>query len=426
MALLNPVSRRSHRLLAGAALALLLPALLAGGCGKRERSNPLDPRNPATSGSPTGFTAVALSGQVLLSWNPSPGPSTQLFRRTGPSGSFVAISDVLAPRNTLFTDSNAPNDVTYSYRLHFVGPQGIVGPAATAEATPSRVVAWVADANRRSLIRLGADGREIAFEEPDIGGPVHLALDPARDLLWVADPAGGRVLIYLPALGVRLAVPGFVDPSVVAIDPADGSAWISDFDANQLRHVLTSGNPGTPSSIALLDGPLGVDVDPLSSVVWVCERRGGRVRRYAADGTPQGTVDLSAPSRVAVDSLTGEGWVTSFETGRLVHFATNLTAVHTLNTLSGPVGVAVDPRRGRIWVADPVASQVIAFRRDGTEEFRVGGLAGARDLAVERASGEAWVTMNGAITRVGPDGTVRATSRGLSAPVGIGLDRLAN
>jgi len=416
----------------GRHLALTTLALVAAaaagvaGCGKRERANPLDPRNPATAGSPSGFTAVALSGQVLLSWNRSPGPGTQVFRRAEGEAAFVAISTVLPVRNTLFTDSNAPNDVTYDYRLHFVTDQGVIDPPATARATPSRVVAWAADFDRRSLLRLAADGREIVAEEPDFGRPVHLAVDRLRDLVWVADPDGGRVVIYTAALGLRVQVPGFLDPSVVAIDPFDGSAWISDFEAGNVRHVAGSGGAATPSRIDNLEGPLGVDVEAQSRAVWVCERRGGRVRRFASDGTPLATVAVVAPSRVATDSANGEGWVTSFDTGRLLHFAGDLSTLHTITSLQGPVGVAVDPRRGRIWVADPVAAQVIAFRRDGSEELRVGGLAGARDLAVELASGEAWVTVTGAVVRLAPDGTVRATTRGLATPVAVGLDRTAN
>ncbi|MEO5618916.1 MAG: hypothetical protein ABIS67_14200 [Candidatus Eisenbacteria bacterium] len=404
---------------------MLVATLGVAGCSDRERANPLDPRNRTTAGSPSGFTAVALSGQVLLSWNSSPGLSVQVFRRADGDTDFVAISTVLPPRNTLFTDSNAPNDVTYHYRLHFVVAQAITGPPATAVATPSRVVAWAIDAGRGSLLRLAADGREIAFEEPGFGRPVHLALDRVNDLVWVADPDGDRVVIYVASLGIRINVPGFLEPSVVAIDPGDGSAWISDFNDNVVRHVLRSGSPGTPAEISPLDGPLGVDVDVQTRALWVCERRAGRVRRYSSDGLPLGSAAMTAPSRVATDSANGEGWVTSFATGTLLHLAADLTTLHAINSLRGPVGVAVDPRRGRIWVADPAAAQVIAFRRDGSEEFRIGGLAGARDVAVELASGEGWVTRDGAVTRITAGGTVIVSSRGLSAPMAVGLDRVA-
>ncbi len=421
MALLKRTGRRRRPAL----LAFLAFASLAAGCSDRPRDNPLDPRNPGTSGGPTGFAAVALSGQVLLSWNRTGDLSTRVFRRAEHESQFRPITDLLAPRNTLFTDLVASNDVTYHYRLHFANASGTIGPAATAVATPSRVVAWVADARRGSLLRLAADGREIAFEEPGLGLPSYLAVDRARDLVWVADEQFARVVIYVASLGVRINVPGFQAPGVIAVDPGDGSAWISDWRAGNVRHVLAGGGSGTPSEIGALDEPAGVDVEPQTRSLWVCERRGGRVRRYSSAGAPLGSATMPFPSRVAADSANGEAWVTSFETGRLVHFATDFTVLHTVTSLRGPIGVAVDPRRGRVWVADPVAGQLVAFRRDGSEELRVNGLAGARDVAVELASGEAWVTVNGSIARVSPTGAVLATTRGLGAPVAVGLDRLA-
>lgn len=410
---------------AGAAWAAAgLAAALVTGCSSRERANPLDPANPNTAGRPAGFAAIALSGQVLLTWDPTGALSTQIFRRAEGEADFTALSPTLAPAQTLFTDTHAPDDVTYHYRLYFVTSRGLSGLPASADATPSRVIAWTADANRGSLIRLSADGREIAGEQPAFGQPAHLAVDRDRDLVWVTDFDGGRVVVYNPSFGSRVAVPGFVSPNVVAIDPADGSGWITDYDNDVARHVLPSGSPGTPSSIGGLDHPLGIDVDPRSHEVWVCERGANRVRRFRSDGVENGSVSVTSPSRVAVDSANGGAWITSFEGHQLVHVDAAMIVRHTLTTFRGPVGVAVDPRAGRIWVADPVAAQVAEFDRNGNELVRVSGLTDARDLTVERASGEAWVAMRGTVARISPGGAVLTTTRGLSAPVAVALDRL--
>src|SRR5215212_4402075 len=163
-------------------LVAILVALIAG-CSARDRANPLDPANPGTSGRPTGFAAVALSDQVLLSWDQTPGLSTQIFRQADGEPDFTPLTSTLPPSQRLFTDTHAPNDVTYTYRLFYVTSSGLSREPATALATPSKVIAWAIDRDRNSLLRLSADGREIATEQPDFPAPTHLAVDRGRDLV---------------------------------------------------------------------------------------------------------------------------------------------------------------------------------------------------------------------------------------------------
>jgi DNA-binding beta-propeller fold protein YncE len=185
-----------------------------------------------------------------------------------------------------------------------------------------------------------------------------------------------------------------------------------------------SGNPATPPLVGgSLQGPLGIDVDPQSGVLWVCERIGGTVRRYMSNGTTLTSTRLVSPSRVAVDSTSGDAWVTSFETGRLVHFLVNGVADDTVGGFQGPVGVAVDTYRSRVWVADPVAGQVVALDFNGATRFRVGNLPGAVELAIEKPSGEAWVVASGEIARISSTGAIVLVSSGLSQPAAIALDR---
>jgi DNA-binding beta-propeller fold protein YncE len=408
------------------ALALLTLLLLAG-CTTRERSNPLDPSNPGTAGRPAGFVALAGNAQVFLEWdlaNPALGISYVLERQVEGSPDFLPLTPTLRPDVRTFLDLQVANGVTYRYRLHYLSAGTLSAPAEDA-ATPSRMIPWAVDVGRRSLLRLTADGRHITLEEPGFTDPAQVAVDPVLHNVWVVDPDAGRVVVYVPSLGARVNVSDFQDPEYVAVDPLSGSAWVSDFLGNTVRHLLPSGGPGTPSSLGVLNRPLGLDVDPHNGILWVCERQGNLVRRYAADGTPLGSAVLASPSRVAVDSSNGEAWVTSFNSRLLVHYAADGTPLDSVTAFQGPVGVRVDTYRARVWVTDPVAGQVIAFRRDGTEEFRTRGLPGAVELAVDPGSGEAWVALTGTVARIAPTGALILTTSGLSAPAGIALDRFA-
>ncbi len=408
------------------ALALLTLALIAG-CTTRERANPLDPRNPSTGGRPAGFQALAEDGQVLLQWTPMDPRlvSGFLLERT-PEGvnGFIQIGPIFRPSDGSFLDLAVLNGVTYHYRLSYTTIAGKQSPFAEDLASPSPVIPWVAEAGRRSLVRLTADGRHIALEEPGFDLPSNVAVDRARHNVWLVDNGAGQVVLYLPSIGARVSIPGFQDPGIAAVDRLSGDSWVSDYTAGLVRHLAQSGNPSTPPAVGgTLLGPLGVDVDPQSGVLWVCERIGGTVRRFKSDGTALGTTSLASPSRVSVDSANGEAWVSSFETGRVVHFEADGAAHDTIAGFHGPVGVAVDPYRSRVWVADPVAGEVVALHFDGSTEFRVGGLSGPVELAVETGSGEAWAVVTGAIVRISPPGSVVMVSSGLSDPASIALDR---
>jgi hypothetical protein len=426
--------RRTLALLTPARAYALALALVLAGCSAREHANPLDPANTETAGHPAGFTAIALSNQVVLTWSPTRGLATQLFRSSSLDPDFVAMGDALDPSRTSFADASALNGITYHYRLFFVTGKGLSGPPAATDATPSRVVAWTTDADAQALVRLGADAREIAAVDPGFGEGTSLALDRTRDLIWITRFFEGDVLIVNESTVQPVRVSGYDGPTGVAIDPLDGSGWVTaNHDGTNglglVRHVLPSGQPGTPPSIAGVLGPAGIDLDPhargraavTDEVLWICERDGDRVSQYTTGGNLLGTLPLKAPSRVAIDTLNGEAWITSFTTGQLLHVAADRSVLHTISGLQ-PLGVVVDAERGRIWVTDGIAGRVIAYRRDGTEEFRVNGLPGARDVAVESLSGEGWVTTRTTVARISATGTLLATTRGLSAPVGIGLD----
>ena len=88
-------------------LALLVLLVAGSGCSSRERSNPFDPGNPSTRGHPIAFAALAGDGYATLTWQAVSGSGLvgyQAFRRAEGESSFRAISDVIPPQLTRFTD----------------------------------------------------------------------------------------------------------------------------------------------------------------------------------------------------------------------------------------------------------------------------------------------------------------------------------
>jgi len=409
-----------------ARLALLVSlALLAAGCSERERSNPFDPLNPSTSGRPPGFQALAGDRQVSLRWDLVTGGTFtgfQIYRRAPGETDFQPLTDVLSTFNTTFRDVPLVNGAEYDYRLYFVFPFGRGSTPSEQQAAPGAAMPWLIEANGSDIIRVTPDNRHVASRRTGFGETVDLGVNPVNGDVWVADAAGGRVVIVEGTGGVTVSVPGFNTPNAIGVDPADGTAWVCDAGRGRVYHLNRDGQ-FLPFSIGVLDQPVdaAVDVDP--GFVWVCERGANQVSRYDFDSL-QFSVPVAAPSRVAVDSVTHEGWVTSFANGVVTRISPSGQIVDTFNGFTAPLGVAVDSRRGRVWIADPHAGRITALRRDGQQEFQVQGLPDAGELAVDLATGEAWAVLGstGSVARLSPAGLILRVQGGFQFPYAIGVD----
>jgi len=405
--------------------ALLTLMALACSCSRRERANPLDAGNPLTGGAPQDFNAAADHAFVQLRWSPQPDLTIdgfQLFRLAPGDSSYQPLGPVLPNVVSSYFDGDVQSGREYRYRLYFVIQGALAARSAEDVATPGPLRPWVVDALNGRLLRLSPDGRDVLQARSGFGGAASLAVTPGFGPLWVADELAGIVDVVNPGdfTGPRLSVP---EPFTIALDPFDGSGWICDL-AGVVRHYQASGAPGFPAAISLLQAPEGVATSAGDSTLWITERTGARVRRYALNGTPLGARALLNPMRVAVDSTTGQGWVTSALSGYVWRLSPALVVLDSLR-LAGPLGVALDWYRRTAWLADPVGDELVALNMDTRAvRFRIGGLDSPRDVAVDLATGEAWVVsaVSGRAYRVSPAGTVLASVGGLGEPAEVRLD----
>jgi streptogramin lyase len=404
---------------------LVSTTLLLAGCSRRERANPFDPLNPSTSGRPSGFVALAGDHEVRLRWQAVQGNSLrgyQIFRRAPDETAYRAITDVLGTGVTSFRDFPLTNGHDYAYRLYFVFLSGLGSRPAEDVAAPGAAVPGLIEGGGADLVQITPDDRRVVTRRGGYGATTDLAANPADGAVWVADEGFGRVVVYQPASGVTVSIPGLSRPRAVAVDPFDGSGWVCDLGQNRVHHFTPEGGTASPP-IGQLNQPVDVAVDPQDGSVWVCELGGDRLGRFEATGPLWGRT-LADPSRVAVDSTTREGWITSYANGTVTQLSPSGQLLVTVAGFTAPLGVAVDARRGRIWIADPGAGSVVALGRDGSEEFRVTGLGDAGELAVDLGTGEAWVVLRdpGQLARISPSGVLLRVMAGFGSPIAVSVD----
>lgn len=406
-------------------LPLLILAGLAG-CSSRARDNPFDPRNPNTHGAPAGFLALADDGRVDLTWAPVFATSFsgfKLYRETETETTFRAITGLLPPITTHYSDVGLLNGLTHRYRLVYVFPTEGERGTAEDEATPGPTRPWVADAGAGQLIRLTPDGRHVSTVRGGFSYPSAIAADPVSGWVWISDNAAGVVTILNPWTGTTTAVPGLLGPSTVALNATDHSGWVCDETAGTVFHFDPNGNvlanPLNPIQV-----PIGVAVDPNDGSVWIAERGASRLRHYSASSVLLGSVTIDRPSRVAVDSVTKEVWVTSFESRQVSRVSSAGAVDKTIGGFGGPIGIAVDSRRGLVWVADAGADQVWILTRAGDTQSKLGGFSEARDVSVDPVTGDGWIAAPGAgqVARISSAGVLVRLLGGFNTPVAISVD----
>jgi DNA-binding beta-propeller fold protein YncE len=408
-------------------LALLTALLVAlPACGSRERANPLDPRNPATGGRPSGFVALAGNGHVRLQWsrgNVSGLAGYQLSRRIEGQGAYAPLAELPA-LHTTYDDFGLANGVEHHYRLAYLFTSGPGPRPAEDSAIPGPLVPWATDLGGRSLLTLTADGRHVESVDARFGGPTHVAVDATEGRVWVSDTYGGALAVYDLLSPAPVTLPGFVEPTSIAVDPVSHHAWICDEGSGLVHHRAPDGTPGTPATVGPLGLPIAVAVSPRDRSVWIAENGALLVRHLDAAGGLIAASPVARPSRLAVDSTSGDAWGTSFESGQVFQVSPGGSVVRTLPGFGGPIGIAVDWRRDRVWIADALAGQIVALRRNGTQVLRVTGLPQVREVAVDLASGRCWATVPGVgqIVSITPEGAIASRISGVTGAYAIALD----
>ncbi len=408
---------------------LVVLALGASGCSKRERLNPLDVANPVTGGAPEGFNAIADFSTVRLSWTPRPDLAIdgyQLYRLAPGDSVYRALGPAQPPNASSYLDAGVFNDRDYGYELRYLIEGHPADTFARDTAEPGRIRGYVVDGNGGRLVQLSPDGRDVVGTRARLGVPFSLAVRQDFGPIWVSDDLNGKVWLVDPAAAEAQALPGLNRPFTIALDPIDFGAWVCDRSGTSGSvHHFDANGIALPGTIGGLLEPSGIATDPGNGALWVTERSGDRVRRYSRLGIPLGARPVPTPSRVAVDSLTGDAWITSATTGWVWRCSSAVVVLDSVQ-LASPVGIALDWRRRTAWVADAQAGQLVGIDMDTRAvRIRIGGLSQAYDVAVDLDRGEPWVVVRGigGVLRYSATGTRLGRVTGLGDPWEIKLDR---
>jgi sugar lactone lactonase YvrE len=243
----------------------------------------------------------------------------------------------------------------------------------------------------------------------DEGALSEIAVDdPASAGMSVEDAAERERLeditpVFASAFGSQGSGNGqFKVLNDIAIDPTDGTLWVSDDENDRVQHFTTAGQ--FLGKFSTCYDPGAVLIDGQGNVYVACG--GDIIRKYSDSGTTLQTISKGSgsgngqvrlPLDLAFDSA-GNLWVADTENDRVQQFdaAGNFKKALPLGSSSRPKGIAVAPD-GDIWVTETINHRVTVLdqsgtiiRRFGSEGTGDGQLAHPSDVEVD-SHGYAWV-----------------------------------
>jgi hypothetical protein len=416
---------------------LLLAGLFLLACSNRERSNPLDPNNPATHGAPSGFQVVANRDTVRLWWHPvnvKELSGYHIYRSI--SGDPLGFHRLVAPDSTYFEETQLMYDRTYIYAVQAVTQAGESRLSRPDTLVPGPHNFWIAGFNNSTVWRIGYDGAHIV-KQHYFSSPEAIACQHNPDIIWIADYYE-QVVYQLDVhfnLMKRIDLTGY--PIEIAADNSTGDIFVLQRRPDQIYRISLNGD-----IIGAYEVPDYASVhttltfNESNSWLWFINpvsASEGKVYRYQIQHTGSAwelIAQTAYPYRVATASPWGGCWVAT-DSG-VVHIdpsgnlTTHLSHMQVLDIslnptngdcyftarshedhrwqtgrLSEPSGFSVDPildetygsltriqallGEGRVGflVHQISTNQILRFNPDGQLIGRLGGFYGAPEITLE-------------------------------------------
>ena len=163
----------------------------------------------------------------------------------------------------------------------------------------------------------------------------------------------------------------------VAVDPTDGTVWVTDDDNDRIQHFSASGQ--FLGKFAGCFDPGALEVEAQGNIYVACSSshaikkysdQGALLKTIASYGTANGQVRF--PLDLSLDSEE-KLWVADNENDRVEQFDTagNFVKAVNLSAWARPWGIAVAPD-GKIWLAEPNDARISVVDQSGTLVKRFG------------------------------------------------------
>ncbi len=414
----------------GKAAALIVLILLSS-CSDRERQNPLDPQNPDTQGKPVGLSVVSLLDTIHVSWQPMRLQDLTgylIYRRLAGEPDFSLLAEVPASADHYQELSNRFG-VLHSYRIVAHVGELTSPPSEEETTTPGPTVAWIADLNDGSLLKLTHDGRHALLRTFAFPSPLRVKVDGKRGNVWVLDELTGNFGRVNQAGGDRQIYERFGKAVDLALDYSDGSIWVADTLGKGLWRYDASGvllvKNESLSKLAALA------INPFYSELWAITQDGRELLRISKQAVLLQRVPLPVtvedrPLDLGVHAATGTAWLSLGRRVMRLNAAGEVLSTST-HAFRRALRLAVDQSTAECWVIDESFafrdSRVFRLDAQGAVQFQFEGFDRPQNLAVNPFDSSCYIvdSLRSRIVRISKQGELQTVFAALITPIDIDI-----
>lgn len=290
----------------------------------------------------------------------------------GRPASYVWVMDVGDLKNEFYLVKMCPTGKQL-LRVQF-GQSEAIGIDLRENIVWAPEIGDVDDIHYNQVVKVDSHGNVIDRFQ-GYGSPV-LAVDPNDGSVWVSawsamETEGQLAKIASNGKLIR-KVGGLSTLYSIALDPRDGSIWAADGGSRTLTHISANGEKlfEMPGIFFHSSSPHQVAVNPNNGDVWFTSSQ--TVYKISTDGQVlEKRDDFNTAVAIAIDPFTENVWVANFgtpgdefaETGTISKLDSHADIILTLEIHSRAYMVGINPYDGTLWVG--VDEKVIRYDDNG-------------------------------------------------------------
>ena len=226
---------------------------------------------------------------------------------------------------------------------------------------------------------------------PNLTQAQSAEVDPTNGVVWISISAANAVFRYDPAAtdpnAAFIGIENISGARSISINSSDSTAWIG--GKNVVKKVSADGSQ-VLAEITGVHEP-EVAVNPTDGSCWVTDSR-GTATRYDANGAAvaTGQSQLKEPKFVAVNPKTGNAWVADTQASVLVKLSPTGQELLRITDISKPTSPEVNAKDGNLWLVSN-ASTLVKLSPSGQKTMEVPAGMAILAIAVDGTDGGIWV-----------------------------------